>query len=170
MDELIKKARDFAELHHRNETRKFSSSPYFVHPGNVAKLMEEFKQTPEIIAAAYLHDIIENTTITYEDLLREFGKKVADLDLELTSDKNACDKSTKAQYLSKKMQIMSQDALTIKLGDRLDNVSRLFEADESFRNRYVKETIYILDNLNRPLTEIQLELIKRIKDKISPYL
>mgnify|MGYP005853980711 CR=1 FL=1 len=90
--------------------------------------------------------------------------------LELTSDKTKYDKSTKAQYLAAKMQEMNQDALTIKLADRLDNVSGLSEADETFTKRYVNETKYILDHLSREFTDVQKILVQRIKECISPFL
>jgi len=166
--ELTKKAFIFAKSAHKNQTRKFSGLPYIVHPTEVANLVSKFTNNPILVAASYLHDTIEDTETTYEILKLEFGKTVADLVQELTSlskeeIKNA---GGKAKYLTTKMMKMSKDALTIKLCDRLDNVSDV-NASEGFKERYYAETKYILDNLTRSLDSTQKKIVNAIKEKIG---
>jgi len=161
-------AKEFAELAHKNQVRKFSGLPYFVHPESVANLVMKHTKDLTLTAAAYLHDTLEDTPTTYNELKEKFSKKIADLVYELTSaDKDEQQRvGGKAKYLTAKMEKMSSDALTIKLCDRLDNVSDK-GAPANFKERYYSETKYILDNLTRSLNGIQQEIIKLIKQKIG---
>ncbi|MFX1452505.1 MAG: HD domain-containing protein [Promethearchaeota archaeon] len=160
----IKKAIKFATKKHEGQKRKFGGALYITHPSNVAEMVATYTNDVDMIMAAYLHDTIEDTNTLYNEILREFGKRVADLVNELTSDKIAYKKSNKADYLSKKMNKMSEEALLIKLCDRLDNVSCYpYEPDE-FVKRYNEETEYILKNLKRKLNSFHIELIKKIRD------
>jgi GTP pyrophosphokinase len=158
----------FAKKAHKGQKRKFSGAPYFIHPESVANLVKKYTKDDTLVAAAYLHDIIEDTDSTYEDLEYSFGKAVADLVQELTSlDKEEIIKQGgKAKYLTQKMNKMSKDALTIKLCDRLDNVSDE-HASESFKERYYAETKYILDNLTQSLDSTQKKIVNAIKEKIG---
>lgn len=166
--ELGKKAFGFAKKAHKGQVRKFSGLPYVVHPESVANLAQKYTQDPIIVAAAYLHDTIEDTEATHDILVQEFGKEVANLVQELTSaSKDEMKKvGGKAKYLTDKMMKMSKKALTLKLIDRLDNVSDE-HASEGFKERYYAETKYILDNLTRSLDSTQKKIVKEIKKKIS---
>ena len=75
---LIRKAFDVASELHVNQFRK-SGEPYIVHPFNVACILATLHVGPATIAAGLLHDVVEDTPYTYEDVLREFGKDIADM-------------------------------------------------------------------------------------------
>ena len=83
---MIRKAAEFAAKTHENATRKGSNVPYIVHPREVAAITAAITGDPEIIAAAYLHDVIEDAGVGYEELCGEFGKRVADMVLEESED------------------------------------------------------------------------------------
>ena len=77
--DLVACARDFGSHAHRriDQTRKYTHQPYEVHLKAVAKLLGEVIDDPEVIAAAWLHDTVEDTPVTLEELEREFGAGVA---------------------------------------------------------------------------------------------
>ncbi|MFX0135610.1 MAG: HD domain-containing protein [Candidatus Hodarchaeota archaeon] len=160
----IDKAKKYSAEKHKEQKRKFSGKPYFTHPSNVASMVAKYTKDEEIIMAAYLHDTIEDTATTYKEIFKEFGKKVAELVGELTSDKSKYSKSTKSLYLLKKMNNMSDEALLIKLCDRLDNISGYPDEPNNFVKLYMKQTKYILSNLKRNLNSNHKELILKIQE------
>ena len=150
-DDLVLKAKMFAKEKHKGQIRKFEQLPYFIHPKRVAHILYQFKVSAkinELVAAAYLHDVLEDTDSSYEELKKYFGKFVADIVMQLTSDKQLVSKIGKAKYLADKMISMTSYALTLKLADRIDNVNRLrFMGDEKFQSKYLIETKYIIERL-----------------------
>lgn len=172
LKEAINKAREYAEKQHKGAYRKFAGEPYVEHPKRVAKFVKKFKRShklDDLISAALLHDTIEDTDTTEEDLEKMFGGLVSSLVKELSSDKEEIEKIGKKEYLAKKMTGMSSWGLVIKLADRLDNVSDLKDASEKFREKYSKETKYILNQLekNRELTKTQNKIMREIKKKLK---
>ncbi len=162
---LEKKAWDFAKEAHKGVKRKFQKASYF--DGHVAKvfgLVKQFDTRSELGAAALLHDCLEDTNTTYEDIVENFGKQVADLVKELTSNDELIKTMGKANYLLDKMSTMTDDALIIKLCDRLQNMSDSYSASEKFRSNYYKETKHIIDELskNRQFNKIQNRIIEQI--------
>lgn len=165
LSDLEKKAWNFAKEAHKGVTRKFSGAPYFEHVRKVFKLVKKVDTRGILGAASILHDTIEDVDdVTYEVLVDQFGKEVADLVKELTSDGELLDAMGKPDYLLDKMATMSNDALTIKLCDRLQNLSDHFAASAKFRENYYKETKYIIDNLrsHRQLTRSQMTVADQI--------
>jgi len=165
LTELEKKAWSFAEKAHSGVTRKFSGDPYFEHVRKVFKLVKKVDTRETLGAAALLHDTLEDCPqVTYEILIENFGKEVANLVKELTSKEDLVDAMGKADYLLDKMATMSDDALTVKLCDRLQNLSDHFSASDKFRKKYYEETKYIVDSLksNRQLNKSQILVINLI--------
>ena len=162
---LEKKAWDFAEENHRGTFRKFQNSTYF--DGHVAKvygLLKQYDTRPTLGAACLMHDLVEDTEVTYELIKKKFGGKVASLVRELTSDEEQISKVGKSNYLLNKMTYMSADALLIKLCDRLQNISDMYAASAGFRGKYYIETKFIMEGLkaNRRLTHKHLRVISQI--------
>lgn len=169
------KAMQFAMKCHEGQLRKFQNVPYVWHPISVAKLVELYKDSKhieELRVAALLHDTVEDTDVTVEDIVKEFGYIVAQLVDELTSDKEEIKRIGKTEYLKQKLVSMSSYALVIKLCDRLDNVLDLKLTKESFRTKYVKETFEIITYLisHRMLTSTQYTLCKVILNEINSYV
>ena len=165
-------AERFGSIKHKGQMRKFSGEPYFEHPKRVASIVKRFKKShklDQLISSAFLHDTIEDTNTTYEDLNKLFGSLVASIVKELSSDPEEIKKVGKSQYLSDKMINMSNWALVIKLADRLDNVSDLKQSSPNFRDKTVKSTKEILQALEskRKLTNTQKNIIKAIKQKLK---
>ena len=164
---------DFAKLKHTGQIRKFINLPYFdAHVQKVNGILKQYSSDEDLLCASILHDVIEDSDTTYEELYELFGKRVADLVDELTSHKEDIDGDyggNKADYLIDKMISMSDDALIIKLCDRLQNISDAFTATDKFRYKYYLETVKILDEVKRMrrLNKIQLQLANDIDMKLD---
>lgn len=171
---IIFDAYEYATEKHKGQMRKNSDLEYITHPKYVARIVEQLTDNPNMIASAFLHDVLEDTDTTYEDIKKRFGVEVADLVNELTNKKEERGDMKKKDYVLQKMSLMTEDALTVKLSDRLHNVLFLerdcTDVEEfSFIKYYYKSTRFIMDNLverreeeGRELTKVHKVLIDRI--------
>lgn len=169
MEKEIKSAHAVAHMAHLGQTRKFTGEPYIIHPQETLEILWEItngERPFEEYQAALLHDVVEDTAVTMNDVEHDFGEKVGNLVFELTTDKKS--KELKAVHLARKMSAMTESALDIKLCDRLSNIIGLEDTriPNSFVKRYVLETHFILKNLERELTSIQKELAQRINNML----
>ena len=124
--ELIGKAYDIAAEMHRNQLRK-SGEPYLIHPLNVAEILADLGMDEETIVAGILHDVVEDTPYTNEELRNDFGAEVellVDGVTKLGSLKFESKEERQAENLRKMFLAMSKDirVLIIKLSDRLHNL------------------------------------------------
>ena len=166
---------EFAKEKHKGQKRD-SGEDYIVHPIRVAKLVDTYKaqfskNREVLIAAARLHDTLEDTYTSYRELTERFGIVVASLVQELTTAKYASKMKSKAKYLAEKMTNMTSYALLIKLADRYDNICDLSGTSIDKRTRTINDTKYIIDYLikNRELTSSHKLFIKLLQEKISEY-
>ena len=171
LTELEQKAWDFAVKAHKGITRKFGGgTPYFEHVRKVFKLVKKVDTRKALGAAALLHDTVEDVDwVTYDLIKKEFGLEVMNLVKELTSKGKLIDLVGKPNYLLNKMVHMSNDALIIKLCDRLQNISDHFAASDKFRAKYYKETRFIIDGLKaqRQLTRPQITVVNQIEGLLN---
>jgi len=169
ISDLIARAYLFAKNRHMNQIRKYTKEPYLTHPLAVAETVGQITKNYEMMAAALLHDIVEDTATRIEEIDELFGFRVARLVEELTNDQDKKKSLSKKIYLAQKLNSISSDALTIKLADRLHNVVELRrrETPRKFIKWYWKETEYILENLNRHLFEEQKVLINMLEAELN---
>ncbi|MBQ4340765.1 MAG: bifunctional (p)ppGpp synthetase/guanosine-3',5'-bis(diphosphate) 3'-pyrophosphohydrolase, partial [Firmicutes bacterium] len=123
---LIGKAYDLGEKAHEGQFRK-SGEAYFVHPVEVAKILADLDMDSQTIAAALMHDVVEDTEYTYEDIEQYFGEDIAllvDGVTKLGSLKFDNKEERQAENLRKMFLAMTKDirVLIIKLADRLHNM------------------------------------------------
>ena len=124
---MIDRALSFASVAHDGQRRKGSGIPYIVHCIETASVVAGLTNDPEIIAAGLLHDIIEDTKYSYEDINKEFGKRVADLVKSETEEKMR-DKPPESTWKERKLKAlehfksMPSEAKMIALGDKLSNI------------------------------------------------
>lgn len=83
---MEKQALQFARKAHGDQQRKYSGEAYIEHPIRVAELVRSVAHTPEMICAAYLHDVVEDTPVSLQDIERKFGRKIMALVEELTDE------------------------------------------------------------------------------------
>ena len=111
------KAIIFASEKHSGQIRKCSCLPYITHPLSVGVIVSSFKTSKnldQLVAAAILHDTLEDTETTFKELSRKFSPLIASLVLELTSDKDQIQKIGKTEYMKKKFVGISSYGLTLK--------------------------------------------------------
>ena len=161
LDSAVLKAFEY----HGKQVRKFVNEPYVVHCLRVASLVADYTEEEDLVIAAVLHDIVENTEASVEDVKEWFGEKISGLVGELSNNKLDMGLVGKRSYMLKKFVLLSNDGLIIKLIDRLDNISGLLnsKAPITFVRRYVNDTDYILENLERELTPIHKVLIGNLE-------
>ena len=123
---IIVRAAEFAAVKHREQRRKNGDIPYINHPLGVARILTEEAGVvdADVLAAAILHDTVEDTETTPDDLRSEFGESVASIVAEVTDDKSL------SKVERKKAQIahaphLSREACLVKLADKLNNLRDL---------------------------------------------
>lgn len=128
---LVEKAIVFAANAHSGQTRKDGYTPYILHPAEVAAIAATMTGDHELIAACILHDTVEDTAATVEDIRREFGDKVAALvegDTEEESDDAPRAESwyTRKEKSLKKLMNSDRDVKILWLSDKLSNMRSLY--------------------------------------------
>ena len=170
---LIEKAYEVAGSAHANQMRK-SGEPYIVHPLYVAIILADLEMDKETIAAGLLHDVIEDTEWTNEDVTEEFGTDVAHLvdgvtkldSIQLTQtigeDKAHDRAEMQAENLRKMFLAMAKDirVIIIKLADRLHNMRTLKHMQPEKQQRIARETLDIYSPIAQRLgiSKIKVEL------------
>ncbi len=151
---LIEKAYKTAAEAHKNQIRK-SGEPYIIHPLNVAIILADLELDKETIVAGILHDVVEDTIMTEEDLKQEFGDDVAllvdgvtkleKIPLSAGADQPDEKLEMQAENLRKMFLAMAKDirVILIKLADRLHNMRTLQYKKPESRQRIAKETLEI---------------------------
>ncbi len=145
--DLLLRAYDFAQEAHHNQKRA-SGEPYFIHPCAVAEILVGLGLDAETVAAALLHDVIEDTPATEEDIRREFGENVLTLVSGVTKLDKIVFKSheeEEAENFRKIFIAMAKDirVIIIKLADRLHNMRSLNYLSSDRQQRMARETLDI---------------------------
>jgi len=148
---LESRARDFATKAHEGQLRKYTGEPYIVHPLAVAELVKSVPHTSAMVAAALLHDTVEDTNVTLDDLRVWFGDVVAALVEQLTdvSKLEDGDRATRKELDRLHLAAASADAQTVKLADLLNNSESIMEHDPGFGRVYLQEKVELLKVLTK---------------------
>jgi guanosine-3',5'-bis(diphosphate) 3'-pyrophosphohydrolase len=143
---LVSKALTFASEAHGsiNHVRKYTGEPYINHPIEVMEIVSGVPHTEDMLAAALLHDTIEDTAVTREDINREFGYKVAELVMELTDQCHEGNRSVRKAAEAKRLETISPDAQTVKLADFISNTRSIVQHDPGFAKVYLREKSAVL--------------------------
>jgi GTP pyrophosphokinase len=144
---LVERAFEFSETAHRGQFRK-SGEPYITHPLAVASILSQWRIDAEGLAAALLHDVMEDTSVTRNELENTFGRPVADMvdgvskldQIEFNSREDQ-----QAESFRKMLLAMARDVrvILIKLADRLHNMRTLDAMAPGHRKRIARETLDI---------------------------
>jgi hypothetical protein len=174
MTDLVKRAQAYATKAHQRigQLRKYNKQPYHVHLEAVAKLVAEVTDDSETIAAAWLHDTVEDTPATLEDIEENFGLPVAELVEELSdvskpSDGNRVRRKTIDRDHTAQA---SPRAKTVKLADLIDNCTDITKHDPRFAKVYLGEMGALLDVLgegNELLFQEAVRVYARAMEKLG---
>jgi hypothetical protein len=148
---LVVRARSFASQAHRHidHRRKYSNQPYEVHLKGVAELVRSVTDDAEVQAAAWLHDLVEDTALTIGDVRREFGERVALLVSDLTDVSRPGDgnRAIRRAIDRQHLKAATPDAKTIKLADLMDNCRDICRHDPRFGRTFLQEMALLLNVL-----------------------
>lgn len=159
---LVLKAAQFAALKHRDQRRKdVESTPYIIHPISVALAIAEIGgiEEPEILAAALLHDTLEDTDTSVSELDEIFGETVRKYVEEVTDDKSL-PKEERKQKQIEHAATLSRGASLIKLGDKISNVSDVSHSppagwDTERRKQYLDWAEAVINNCPKVNTALE---------------
>ena len=176
----LTKAFDFAVKAHKNQKRK-SGDPYVIHPVAVANILSDLRLDSATIVTGLLHDTIEDTNATYEVVLKEFGKEVADLVdgvTKISALESKANENSRAENFRKLILATSKDirVLLVKLADRLHNM-RTIKAFDSIekQKRIAKETMEIyapladrmgMNRIRDELEDLSFEILNKEARKL----
>ncbi|MDX9752595.1 MAG: bifunctional (p)ppGpp synthetase/guanosine-3',5'-bis(diphosphate) 3'-pyrophosphohydrolase [bacterium] len=145
--QLIRRAYLFALTAHQGQVRD-SGEPYITHPIAVAEILAELQLDAETLSAAILHDVIEDTDITYEHVEQEFGRKVADMVLGVTKVgkiQSGYRSEEEIENLRRMLMATAKDlhVMVIKMADRLHNMRTLHHLNRAKQTRIAQQTLNI---------------------------
>ena len=144
--DVLQRAYETAEHHHREQTRR-SGDPYITHPLAVSVILADLGMDTTTLVAALLHDTVEDTEYTLEQLIADFGHEVAHLVDGVTKlDKVQYGDAAQAETIRKMLLAMAKDprVLVIKLGDRLHNMRTLRHLPPAKQAKKARETLEVL--------------------------
>jgi len=166
MNDLPTLALGFARCAHRKQQRKYTGEPYVTHCENVAKIVASYTSDPEVIAAAALHDVLEDTDVTAEEMRVAFGDRVTALVLEVTDVSRPGDGNREARKKLDREHVAksSPEGATIKLADLIDNTSSIVQYDKGFARSYLREKELLLEVLKHGNTELWARAYSVLQD------
>ncbi len=165
-------AQGFSMCAHRNQRRKYEDLPYIVHCERVARTVAEYTGDANVIAAAMMHDVLEDTDVTAEEMRRAFGDAITDLVLEVTdvsrpSDgKRAVRKEKDKEHLAR----ASAGGATIKVADLIDNCVSIAAHDKGFAPVYLHEADALLEVLkhgDKRLWERARDTLREARERLE---
>ena len=150
---IVEKAYTFATAAHAavGQKRKYDGADYIVHPIRVANLVKQYGGTDAMIAAAYLHDVVEDTDVTMDVITSLFGSVVAKYVDDLTDVSKPGDGNREARKTIDRQHTANAtaDSQFIKCADIIDNAYDIADNDPSFWRGYKREMSLLLDEMVR---------------------
>lgn len=164
--ELFDEALIFACQKHSGQRRKLSDAPYFLHPMEVAAIVGTMSDSQELLSAAVLHDTVEDTDATLDEIREKFGKRVSLLVMTETEDKRA-DLPPEATWRDRKEETLiilentkDIDVKKLWLGDKLSNI-------RSFCREYKKAGASFWQRFNQKDPAMQEWYYRRVAAALS---
>ena len=150
---IVEKARIFATAAHEAAgcVRKYTFEPYIVHPAEVVEILKTVPHTDAMLAAAWLHDVVEDTAVKLDTITVEFGPEISYLVYELTKKSKPEDgpRWKRKQIDRDWLSFVSPEAKTIKLADLISNTKSIVERDPEFAKVYLAEKRELLEILTQ---------------------
>ena len=166
----VERAKVFATAAHAavSQKRKYTGESYIVHPAEVASIVEGIGGTPQMIAAAWLHDTVEDTGVTFDVIEDAFGIQVRMLvdwltDVSVPSDGN---RATRKAIDRRHIAAAPADAQTVKLADLISNTRSIVQHDPKFAVTYLEEKTELL----KVLTKGDARLLNQAQELVAESL
>ncbi len=184
-EQTVLYALEFSAIAHKTQLRKNLERevPYISHPAAVGYILQQYGFTLPVVVAGILHDTVEDTSVTAEDLEKEFGPQVAGLVLAVTEDKRLSYEQRKLQYFEQ-VRRQASEAKAICAADQIANIQSMFimhKRGENLRSsllRYGTQTavwvaenrlVAARDNFNHPIIEKLESLTREYLDMLKLY-
>ena len=169
--DIILGAKKFAQEKHKNQKRKDGVTPYSDHLEGVVNRLKNLGVTDkDVLCAAWLHDIIEDTDVTFDQINERFGREVAVIVLSLSKDQNILKKDREIQYINQLKDASFQTKI-IKLCDISANLKDLANApiSKTQKNKQIKKILHYLRIIKNDIIENKSEYpkIQEIIDGIN---
>jgi (p)ppGpp synthase/HD superfamily hydrolase len=172
--DLIERADRFAAAAHakprpkypNGQFRSYTNVPYIEHPRNVAKLVAAAGLPEQVVAAALLHDVLEDTDVTIDDLRKEFGFIVSDLVMQVTdvSERAHGNRAVRKHIDRQHIAMASPYGQSIKAADLIDNTATVAIFDPSFARRYLPEKRKTLEVLTKADSKLLTQAWQSLAD------
>lgn len=162
---MIDKAREFAVKWHGAQIRKYTGEPYVNHLAAVAHLVSIVPHTEGMLAAAWLHDVVEDTPVRQCDIFKLFGPGVSVAVSFLTDSGLGKNRAEKKEFYKNQLESAPPYVKTIKLADLIDNTESIVQHDPNFAKVYMKEKAALL----QVLTDGDPTLWLRAKEQLDRY-
>jgi guanosine-3',5'-bis(diphosphate) 3'-pyrophosphohydrolase len=180
MHKILQQVADFADRAHGDQTRKYSPDRYMVHPIRVMETCSRFTNDQHILAAALLHDVLEDTPVTAkqikdflstvfpEPITGQVLQLVIDLtDVYVKKDFPKMNRRTRKQKELQRLEKTSADSQTIKYADIMDNAVEIVQEDPEFAPVYLKECRTILRKLDKGDPELRRQALQLVNDRLA---
>jgi (p)ppGpp synthase/HD superfamily hydrolase len=168
---LLRKACTFATAAHAavGQHRKYTDEPYIVHPAAVAKIVGDVRSsTTDMVAAAWLHDVVEDTKIGNWLIAQEFGDEVARLVYwltDVTAEAGVNNRQWRKKIDCARLSRAPEAAQTIKLADLYDNTLTIEERDHDFAVKFRREKRDLLEVMTGGDAALRTRVIKQITER-----
>jgi len=182
-EEILEKVKSFASIAHGDQQRKYTPEPYIVHPIRVMKICREYTEDIAVLSAALLHDVLEDTSVTLEQLhnflisIMDVGtaKRTLDYVVELTdvyTKKNypQWNRRKRKQKETERMEKTSPESQTIKYADVIDNCNEIVVYDKDFAGRFLYECRDQLKKLDKGDSKLYTHAINVVELHINQLL
>jgi (p)ppGpp synthase/HD superfamily hydrolase len=136
----------FATHWHGDQVRKYTGEPYIEHCREIVEILKGVPHTEDMLAAAWLHDVLEDTECPMSAIAKEFGLTVLDMVYHLTDcDKSNGNRAKRKAIDRERLGAASAEVQTIKLADLISNTKSIVEHDPKFAKVYLAEARMLLD-------------------------
>lgn len=182
--EVISYVTGYADRAHGDQKRKYTNERYIVHPVRVMEMVREFDSALPVLCAALLHDVLEDTPVTADEIHQELTRvmeaedvrKTVALVIELTdvfvkSNYPRLNRRTRKEKEALRLSVVSAQAQTIKYADIIDNVNDHLTQDADFARVYLQEAQKMLHRMrdgNPVLLERAVHLVDECLHRLKP--
>ena len=180
MKEILEKVEAFADKAHGNQMRRFAPDRYIVHPKRVMETCRNYTNDITVLAAALLHDVLEDTEVSREELLAflktvlpvEQAIKTVHLVVDLTDvyikkDYPHLKRRARKSRELKRLEKTHPDSQTVKYADIIDNSPEITQEDPDFAIVYLRECAAILRKLDKGVPELHQKAVEVVDECIN---
>jgi guanosine-3',5'-bis(diphosphate) 3'-pyrophosphohydrolase len=167
MNDLVSRALDFATQAHAGlrQIRKYTGEPYIEHPIEVMGIVKTAARYSDVmLAAALLHDTIEDTPVTRGDVEHEFGAEVAQMVWDLTDQCHEGNRAARKAAEAARLGTIPADTQTVKLADIISNTASIVTHDPGFAMKYLREVLRALEVMTQGDAGLHARAMAQIED------